>query len=423
MVRERDEGDEIVVPPTIHALLQARLDALDSDERVVIERGSVEGEVFHRGSVARARPGRGRVGSRVASLHARAEGADPPGQLRPSPTTRRFRFRHLLIRDAAYESLPKATRAAAPRAVRDWLEHHDLVERDEILGYHLEQAHRYRASSTPETRRSQLLADRACDHLAAAGRAALDRGDFHAASSLLERATTVLPPEDEQRLALAPELAARVLRDRRRAVRRGPRRGAGRSRPDHAGAGGGCTSPTYRDLGPRRAPARGARCVCGRRPERCSRPRATTSVLPSTGWRSPGRRGSRAGAADSHAAHASRRSNISSGQMRCRAASASSVRVRLGAHAHVRAAAGRRRARACASARGRGSSPAGSSASTAAGRGTPARDEGRDGAGARAGARRPPDVRRGGLARHRWAAWPSPRPSSSSSGETSSKPS
>ena len=43
---------EITVPPTIHALLAARLDRLGRDERAVIERGSVEGKVFHRGAVA-----------------------------------------------------------------------------------------------------------------------------------------------------------------------------------------------------------------------------------------------------------------------------------------------------------------------------------------------------------------------------------
>ena len=58
-----------------------------------------------------------------------------------------FRFRHLLIRDAAYDALPKATRAELHQRFADWLEEHgdDLVELDEILGYHLEQAARYRA--------------------------------------------------------------------------------------------------------------------------------------------------------------------------------------------------------------------------------------------------------------------------------------
>ncbi len=65
------------------------------------------------------------------------------------PDDEGFRFRHLLIRDAAYESLPKATRAELHERFADWLEQHELVERDEIVGYHLEQAHRYRAELDP----------------------------------------------------------------------------------------------------------------------------------------------------------------------------------------------------------------------------------------------------------------------------------
>ena len=63
------------------------------------------------------------------------------------PEDEGFRFRHLLIRDAAYESLPKATRAELHERFADWLSQHDLVERDEIVGYHLEQAHRYRCGA------------------------------------------------------------------------------------------------------------------------------------------------------------------------------------------------------------------------------------------------------------------------------------
>ncbi len=70
MVREHGVGDEIAVPPTIHALLQARIDSLDGDVRMVMERGSVEGEVFHRGSVAVLSPDplRPAVESHLATL-------------------------------------------------------------------------------------------------------------------------------------------------------------------------------------------------------------------------------------------------------------------------------------------------------------------------------------------------------------------
>ena len=66
---------------------------------------------------------------------------------RTLPDDDAFRFRHLLIRDAAYEALPKASRAELHERFAVWLEGRapDLVELDEILGYHLEQAARYRA--------------------------------------------------------------------------------------------------------------------------------------------------------------------------------------------------------------------------------------------------------------------------------------
>jgi class 3 adenylate cyclase/tetratricopeptide (TPR) repeat protein len=205
MARERQDDDALVVPPTIHALLQARLDALPANERTVIECGSVEGQVFHRGSVAElAPPVRPDVEAYLSAL-VRQE------LIRPDSTVfaddEAFRFRHILIRDAAYESLPKATRAQLHEHFASWLEGQELVERDEIVGYHLEQAHRYRRELDPKAAQLPHLAERTAAHLAAAGRAALDRGDARAARTLLERAAAVLPPDDEGRLALAPELA------------------------------------------------------------------------------------------------------------------------------------------------------------------------------------------------------------------------
>ena len=82
-----------------------------------------------------------------------------------------FRFRHLLIRDAAYEALPKATRAELHERFADWLEEHgsDLVELDEILGYHLEQAYGYRAELGTTDGRGQELAAAAAEHLEEGG--------------------------------------------------------------------------------------------------------------------------------------------------------------------------------------------------------------------------------------------------------------
>jgi class 3 adenylate cyclase/tetratricopeptide (TPR) repeat protein len=206
MVRDHGGDGEIAVPPTIHALLQARIDSLDGDVRLVMERGAVEGEVFHRGSVAVLAPDpvRPAVESHLQTL-VRKEliRAAPP----TFPRDEGFRFRHLLIRDAAYESLPKSTRAELHERFADWLSTHDLVERDEIVGYHLEQAQRYRAELDGSDPTLDGLKRRASAHLATAGEGALERGDFNAGRSLFARATALLPEGDEARLALAPVFA------------------------------------------------------------------------------------------------------------------------------------------------------------------------------------------------------------------------
>ncbi len=210
MVREHGGDGEIAVPPTIHALLQARIDSLDGDVRVVMERGSVEGEVFHRGAVAELSPDpvRPAIATHLATLVRKEliRSTSPT-----FPEDEGFRFRHLLIRDAAYESLPKVTRAELHERFADWLSGHELVEGDEIIGYHLEQAHRYRSELDGSDPALDGLARRASDHLAAAGRGALDRGDFNAGRFLLRRAVDLLPEHDEARLALAPDFAASLF--------------------------------------------------------------------------------------------------------------------------------------------------------------------------------------------------------------------
>ena len=205
MVREHGGDGEVVVPPTIHALLQARIDSLDGDVRLVMERGAVEGEVFHRGAIAELAPPtvRDGVATHLATLVRKELIRSTAPQF---PEDEGFRFRHLLIRDAAYESLPKATRAELHERFADWLSHHALVESDEIVGYHLEQAHGYRAELDASDPRLGDLAGRAAGHLVAAGEGALERGDYNAGRTLLRRAHA-LAPEDERGLALIPDLA------------------------------------------------------------------------------------------------------------------------------------------------------------------------------------------------------------------------
>ncbi len=191
----------VEVPPTLKALLAARLDQLDEPERRVLERGSIEGEVFHRGAVHALAPEETQVTTRLAGLVRRELIRPDRAQL---PGDDGYRFRHLLIRDAAYDALPKALRAELHARFADWLEEHGvaLVERDEIVGYHLEQAVSYSAElgdPAPD------LADRAAARLAAAGRRASDRQDHRTGAALVVRAAGLVRPH---RLDVTLELEA-----------------------------------------------------------------------------------------------------------------------------------------------------------------------------------------------------------------------
>jgi class 3 adenylate cyclase/tetratricopeptide (TPR) repeat protein len=195
-----DDG-EVVVPPTLQALLAARLDQLDDAERAVLECGAVEGEVFHRGAVQALSPGEAAVTPRLAALTRKQLIAPDKAQI---PGEDGFRFRHLLIRDAAYDALAKAARADLHTRFADWLEGHGtaVVELDELLGYHLEQAVRYRGELGLE---DTALAAAAQARLATAGRRALNRLDFGSAANLLHRAAE-LAPVAEVDLALETDL-------------------------------------------------------------------------------------------------------------------------------------------------------------------------------------------------------------------------
>ena len=199
----------IPVPPTVEAILAARLDALEPAERAVIERAAVIGEVFYWGAVADISPEAvgPEVGTHLMTLERRQ-------LIKPAPTDLAredaYRFRHLLVRDTAYQEIPKAVRAEIHESFADWLERtagERRVEYQEIVGYHLEQAHRYLAELGPIDDHGRDLAGRAADHLGAAGLRAWDRGDEPATSSLLNRSLELLPSGDVRRVDLLLTLA------------------------------------------------------------------------------------------------------------------------------------------------------------------------------------------------------------------------
>jgi class 3 adenylate cyclase/tetratricopeptide (TPR) repeat protein len=199
----------VAVPPSISSLLEARLDRLGPDERAVIERASVAGKVFYGGAI-QALFGKDAppnllelVMGLVRRELARPERSTLPGQ-------EMYRFRHLLIRDAAYEGMPKELRAELHERFADWLEHiagERIDEQQEILAYHLEQTVELRRQLGPLGEREIEIARRAALHLRESGDRARDRGDQQAATHLYGRAVDLLPEDDATYPDLLYELA------------------------------------------------------------------------------------------------------------------------------------------------------------------------------------------------------------------------
>jgi class 3 adenylate cyclase len=202
----------VAIPPTINALLGVRIERLPTRERAALDRGSIEGQVFHRGAVVDLSQPEERddVLRALTSLTdkafiqiAEADFVDEAA----------FRFHHILIRDAAYAGVPKKLRAELHERFAEWILRRTgdrIAEYEEILGYHLEQAARYRAELGPVDAEGRELARAAARRLASAGQRALARGDLPAARSFFSRIITLLPPTDPIRLTLVPDRGAAI---------------------------------------------------------------------------------------------------------------------------------------------------------------------------------------------------------------------
>ncbi len=194
---------EIEMPPTIHALLAARIERLRPEERTVLERAAVVGRHFSRAALAQLLPREVTdLDARLESLR-RAELLEPDtGWFLGEPV---LRFHHALIRDAAYRRVLRGTRAELHARFADWVAARagDSLEHDETLGWHLEQAHQQLRELGPIDARGRELGERAARHLATAGRRALAREDLAVAASLLGRALELLDGANPARADLA----------------------------------------------------------------------------------------------------------------------------------------------------------------------------------------------------------------------------
>ena len=180
------EGADLDVPPTIHALLASRIDRLDEPTRALLAIAAVEGRRFSVATVAAlgARP--------EPEVRASLEPLEPRGFVEQvDESGQRWRFAHALIRDAAYQRLPKERRA---------LLHEELADRwtlsgadDEAIARHLQQAIAFRREVLLDEEHTDELAQAAGERFAAAGEKAYDALDLAGAVTLLERAATFLP--------------------------------------------------------------------------------------------------------------------------------------------------------------------------------------------------------------------------------------
>ncbi len=213
MLDEHVPGTELDVPPTILALLAARLDRLAQPERAVLEPAAVAGLTFPRAAVTElvAEGDREHVPERLSSVE-RRRFIRSHAAVMGDPNS--FQFEHILVRDAVYRRLLKRTRAQMHERFVAWA---DRVNGDrgaeyaEITAYHLEQAHAYLAELGPLDDHGRELGRRAGERLAGAGQRAFARGDMHAAAGLLRRAVGLMPELDADRLALLPDLGEALM--------------------------------------------------------------------------------------------------------------------------------------------------------------------------------------------------------------------
>ncbi len=205
MLREAGSGsapDEIALPPTIQALVAARLDRLGEGERRSLESAAVVGRIFYRDVLERLTDDPAAIDPSLETLMRKQmiepSQSDIAGQ-------EAFGFVHALVRDTAYQGIPKGRRAVLHERVAEWIQQTAgarVREYQEILAYHLEQAALLGLALGSADDATRDLASRAADLLSETGERAWTRGDAYGAANLLRRAISLLPAED----ARMPEL-------------------------------------------------------------------------------------------------------------------------------------------------------------------------------------------------------------------------
>jgi adenylate cyclase len=170
-IREEGTGETEALPETVHSVLAARLDALPRPERRVLQHASVVGQTFWQGSLAGLTTDeRVDLGSALTSLQEKdlivpSSGSRLAGE-------REYAFKHVLIRDVAYSTLPKAVRAGKHAEVGAFIEER-AADRSEgvvaMVAEHYGRAAALAESADLDPAELERIDARALDALEAAG--------------------------------------------------------------------------------------------------------------------------------------------------------------------------------------------------------------------------------------------------------------
>ena len=190
-----EEGDDVgidAVPPSIEAVLASRLDLLEPATRETLQRAAVAGRHLTRNIVvALSEPG-DEVDAALLQLTRR-------GLLHPEPgdgLDDAYRFHHALLSDVTYNSLPKTVRSTLHERAAAWLDR-DGEGPDDLVGWHLERAYRYRVELRPDDPDLEALAFAAGTKLSLAGMR-LARTADPSTVDLLRRSADLLPDGRER---------------------------------------------------------------------------------------------------------------------------------------------------------------------------------------------------------------------------------
>ena len=165
-ILEEGMSGDAALPETVHAVLAARLDALNPKERSLLQQASVVGQSFWAGSVAEGDDAQELLGSLAdKDLIVATAGGRLMGE-------REYAFKHVLIRDVAYSTLPKTVRARKHAEVASFIEDRAADRTEAVIAMvadHLAKAAEIGTDAGLEESELHVVRDRAHEALEAAG--------------------------------------------------------------------------------------------------------------------------------------------------------------------------------------------------------------------------------------------------------------